>query len=106
VLNVSSSTEAPVTYIHNIHKYSILLLHIGSYPISEGISSSLLWMCSQVLGLVILIVLDALRNSDGTYTRALIFATCICLPLTLLSTIYNAPNKRLEYEKNRINNNS
>ncbi|KAI7898699.1 major facilitator superfamily domain-containing protein [Cokeromyces recurvatus] len=71
----------------------------SSYPISEAISSSLLWICSQILGLIILIVMDALRNSDGKMTRSLIFATCIVFPLSILTTIYNSPNKRLEFEK-------
>lgn len=70
----------------------------SSYPISESISSSLLWMCSQVLGLIILAVMDALRNSDGTYSRGLIFVVCVAFPLSILTTIYNSPNKRLEYE--------
>lgn len=70
----------------------------SSYPISESISSSLLWMCSQVVGLVILAVMDALRNPDLTMTRGLIFAACISFPLAIFTTIYNSPNKRLEFE--------
>ncbi|KAI8087980.1 major facilitator superfamily domain-containing protein [Gilbertella persicaria] len=70
----------------------------SSFPISEAISSPLLWMSSQVLGLIILLVMDALRNTDGTMLRSLIFATCISIPLSILSTIYNSPNKRLEFE--------
>lgn len=55
-------------------------------------------MCSQVLGLIILAVMDALRNPDGTMQRGLIFVTCIAFPLSVLTTIYNSPNKRLEFE--------
>lgn len=75
------------------------ILFIASYPVSEAISSSLLWMGNQVLGLIILLVLNTLRNPDGTYTRGLIFAACIVCPLSILSTIYNSPNKRSEFEK-------
>ncbi|CEG81324.1 hypothetical protein RMATCC62417_15539 [Rhizopus microsporus] len=71
----------------------------SSYPISESISSSMLWMCSQVLGLVFLAVIDALRNPDGTYTRGLIFVVCVIFPVSILTTIYNSPNKRLEFEE-------
>ncbi|GAN10101.1 conserved hypothetical protein [Mucor ambiguus] len=71
----------------------------SSYPISEAISSSLLWMCSQILGLIILAVMDALRNPDGTMDRGLIFVTCIAFPLSILTTIYNSPNKRIEFEE-------
>ncbi|KAI9481680.1 MAG: major facilitator superfamily domain-containing protein [Benjaminiella poitrasii] len=71
----------------------------SSYPISEAISSSMLWICSQVLGLIILAVMDALRDADGKMTRSLIFTTCIAFPLSILTTIYNSPNKRLEFEE-------
>ena len=71
----------------------------SSYPISESISSSMLWMCSQVLGLIFLAVIDALRNPDGTYTRGLIFIVCVIFPVSILTTIYNSPNKRLEFEE-------
>ncbi|KAI8093974.1 major facilitator superfamily domain-containing protein [Thamnidium elegans] len=71
----------------------------SSYPISESISSSLLWMCSQVLGLIILSVMDALRDAQNKYTNGLIFVTCVAFPITILTTIYNSPNKRLEFEE-------
>ncbi|KAI9251327.1 major facilitator superfamily domain-containing protein [Helicostylum pulchrum] len=71
----------------------------SSYPISESISSSLLWMCSQVLGLVILSVMDALRDAQNKYTNGLIFVVCVAFPVTILTTIYNSPNKRLEFEE-------
>jgi FLVCR family MFS transporter 7 len=63
-------------------------------------------MCSQILGLVILAVMDALRNPDGTYTRGLIFAACVAFPLSIFTTIYNSPNKRIEFEeRNKAANN-
>lgn len=78
---------------------------IASYPISESISSSLLWMCSQVLGLVILSVMDALRDAQNKYTNGLIFVVCVAFPVTILTTIYNSPNKRLEFEERNKGNN-
>lgn len=74
----------------------------SSYPISESISSSMLWMCSQVLGLIFLAVIDALRNPDGTYTRGLLFTVCAIFPVSIIAMIYNSPNKRLEFEKRNI----
>jgi vacuolar-type H+-ATPase subunit I/STV1 len=71
----------------------------SSFPISEAISSSLLWMCSQIFGLIILAVMDALRNPDQTYTRSLLFVVCIAFPLTIPVLLYNSPNKRLEFEE-------
>lgn len=56
-------------------------------------------MGSQIFGLIILAVMDALRNPDGSYNRGLIFAACVALPLSILTSIYNSPNKRLEFEE-------
>lgn len=55
-------------------------------------------MCSQVFGLIILTIMDALRNPDTTYNRGLIFAACVAFPISIFTTIYNSPNKRLEFE--------
>ncbi|KAI9276402.1 major facilitator superfamily domain-containing protein [Sporodiniella umbellata] len=71
----------------------------STYPISEAISSSMLWMCSQVMGLIFLAIIDALRNSDGTYTRGLLFVVCLTFPITLPVLAYNSPNKRLLFEE-------
>jgi hypothetical protein len=56
-------------------------------------------MGNQVLSFIIMQVVNALRNSDGTYTRGHIFAACIVCPFSILSTMYNSPNKRTEFEK-------
>lgn len=73
----------------------------STYPISESISSSMLWMCSQIMGLIFLTVIDALRNPDGTYTRGLLFVVCVTFPVSIPVAIYNSPNRRLLFEKNQ-----
>lgn len=79
--------------------YCITYVNIASYPVSEAISSSLLWMGNQLAGFVVMQVINALRDDDGTYSNGLIFAACIVCPISILSTIYNSPNRRAEFEK-------
>ncbi|KAI8879536.1 MFS general substrate transporter [Backusella circina FSU 941] len=74
-----------------------------SYPVSESVSSSFLWMGSQILGLAFILSMDALRedngNPPGNMRRALIMAASMVLPMSIVIFIYNSPNRRLEYEK-------
>ncbi|KAI8339882.1 major facilitator superfamily domain-containing protein [Chlamydoabsidia padenii] len=74
-----------------------------TYPISETISSSSLWMSSQILGLIFLVALNALRDDSGdppgNMRNGLILATCVAMPMMILSSIYNSPNKRMDDEK-------
>jgi hypothetical protein len=59
-------------------------------------------MCSQVLGLIFLVAFDALRddtgNPPGNIRNGLILATCVAMPMMILSSIYNSPNKRMNEE--------
>ncbi|KAI9320014.1 major facilitator superfamily domain-containing protein [Dichotomocladium elegans] len=107
---VKENNYAPIVVICALMGFfSFALLPVGlelsvesSYPISESISSPLLWLCSQVVGLITLIGMDALRDNHGdppgNMHRSLILATCISMPIMLLTTVYNSPNKRLENE--------
>lgn len=60
-------------------------------------------MCSQILGLIFLVSLNALREEDGdppgNIRRGLILATCVAMPTMILTSIYNSPNKRMEAER-------
>ncbi|KAI8327345.1 major facilitator superfamily domain-containing protein [Blakeslea trispora] len=75
----------------------------STFPVSESISSACLWMSSQILGLVIMTVMDMLRDEKGFMLQSLVFAACISFPMCILSTFYNSPNKRLDFEeRNRV----
>ncbi|KAI8342364.1 major facilitator superfamily domain-containing protein [Chlamydoabsidia padenii] len=63
-----------------------------SYPVSETISSASLWMCSQVISLVFLLAMNALRDDD---------AACFAMPTMILVYFYNSPNKRMDAENRR-----
>ncbi|KAI9032874.1 major facilitator superfamily domain-containing protein [Phycomyces nitens] len=78
-----------------------------SYPVSEAVSSSMLWICSQVFGLIFLVAMDALREDHGVpeknMRRGLIMATGLAMPMMAFVSFYTSPNKRMEIEKrNRV----
>ncbi|KAL0088589.1 major facilitator superfamily domain-containing protein [Phycomyces blakesleeanus] len=80
-----------------------------SYPVSEAVSSSMLWVCSQVFGLIFLVSMDALREEHGVpennMRRGLVMATGLAMPLMAFVAFYTSPNKRMEIEKrNRVDN--
>lgn len=77
---------------------------VGSYPVSESFSSPFLWLASQILGLVFVVSMDALRAGDDgdppeNMRRALIMGTGLSMPIMVFSTIYNSRNKRMETEE-------
>ena len=84
-------------------KKKIQLYNLGSYPVSESISSPSLWLCSQVLAFVFTVSMDALRDPNGdppdNMRRALIMATGISMPMMVIVQFYNSKNKRLTSEK-------
>ncbi|KAI8070966.1 major facilitator superfamily domain-containing protein [Gongronella butleri] len=75
----------------------------SSYPAPETISSSSLWMSSQVFGLVWLLSMNALIDTSGqppnNLRKGLILAVCVAMPMMILSTVYNSPNRRMQVEK-------
>ncbi|KAJ8656646.1 hypothetical protein O0I10_007723 [Lichtheimia ornata] len=76
----------------------------SSYPVSESFSSPFLWLASQILGLVFVVSMDALRAGDDgdppeNMRRALIMGTGLSMPIMVFSTIYNSRNKRMETEE-------
>ncbi|KAF7722712.1 hypothetical protein EC973_002838 [Apophysomyces ossiformis] len=77
-----------------------------SYPVSESVSSSMLWVCSQVLGLVFLLSMDALRDDHGdppgTMRRALEMAAGLSASMSIFAYVYESPNKRLESEQANV----
>ncbi|KAI9494405.1 major facilitator superfamily domain-containing protein [Zychaea mexicana] len=79
-----------------------------SYPVSESISSPLLWLCSQILAFVFTISMDALRDPDGdppeNMRRALIMATGFSMPMMVLVLFYNSKSKRLATEEAATDN--
>lgn len=71
---------------------------------SESASSSTLWASSQILGLVFIEVMDALRyptnegDPNGNMRRALILVAVFALVAGTTSLLYTSRNYRMESE--------
>lgn len=60
-------------------------------------------MASQVLGLVFLACMDALRDDSGSppgnMKKALIMSAGLSMPIMIATALYNSPNRRLDFEE-------
>ncbi|KAH8552673.1 major facilitator superfamily domain-containing protein [Umbelopsis sp. PMI_123] len=78
-----------------------------SYPVAESASSSTLWASSQILGLIFIEVMDALRYPDnqgdpnGNMRRALILVAVFALVAGTSALLYRSRNYRMESEAER-----
>lgn len=77
---------------------------------SESASSSTLWATSQILGLVFIEGMDALRypdnegNPNGNMRRALILVAVLALVAGTSTLLYTSRNYRMESEEAAANN--
>ncbi|CAO3672589.1 unnamed protein product [Umbelopsis ramanniana] len=75
-----------------------------TFPVAESASSSTLWASSQILGLIFIEVMDALRYPDnegdpnGNMRRALILVAVFALVAGTTSLLYRSRNYRMESE--------
>ncbi|KAI9285532.1 major facilitator superfamily domain-containing protein [Umbelopsis sp. AD052] len=75
-----------------------------TFPVAESASSSTLWASSQILGLIFIEVMDALRYPDdqgdpvGNMRRALILVAVFALVAGTASLLYRSRNYRMESE--------
>jgi FLVCR family MFS transporter 7 len=78
--------------------------------VAESASSSTLWASSQILGLIFIEVMDALRYPDnqgdpnGNMRRALILVAVFALVAGTTSLLYRSRNFRMESEAAAANN--
>ncbi|KAG2173262.1 hypothetical protein INT43_004636, partial [Umbelopsis isabellina] len=76
----------------------------STYPVSEAASSSTLWASAQILGLIFIEVMDALRypadqgNPNGNMQRALLLVAICALVAGTTSFLYRSRNYRMESE--------
>ena len=71
-----------------------------SHPIPESISTSILWQAAQIIGFILVLVLDKFRDSTGSPPNnmfsGLVFQASMAGLSVILSLLYNGPMKRLE----------
>ncbi|KAH8552699.1 major facilitator superfamily domain-containing protein [Umbelopsis sp. PMI_123] len=71
-----------------------------SYPVAESTSNSLLWQGCQLFGFIFVLIMDQLRDQDGTpkdnMQKALILQAALMSVCTILAFVYNGRMRRTE----------
>ncbi|GAN06656.1 cell surface receptor major facilitator superfamily transporter transporter [Mucor ambiguus] len=71
-----------------------------SYPVTESLSTSILWQVSQLVGFILVLVMDLFRDVNGepkgNLYKALIFQAAIAGVCFFFSMIFNGPMARTE----------
>ncbi|KAI7874245.1 MFS general substrate transporter [Lichtheimia hyalospora FSU 10163] len=80
---------------------------VVSHPIPESISTSILWQMAQLVGFILVLVLDVFRDPNGdppnNMFRGLVFQAAMAAVSVVLSLIYNGPMLRTQAIKEREN---
>ncbi|KAI9338524.1 major facilitator superfamily domain-containing protein, partial [Obelidium mucronatum] len=69
-----------------------------TYPVGEGTSAGLIQTAGQFFGVVVLLVSNALRASDGSLSDAMIWRIGVCGVVMLIVPLYTANNRRIDLE--------
>lgn len=81
-------------------EFSMLTLITVSYPVAESTSNSLLWQGCQLFGFIFVLIMDQLRDENGTpkdnMQKALIFQAALMGACTILAFVYNGRMNRSE----------
>ncbi|CAO0792691.1 unnamed protein product [Mucor circinelloides] len=71
-----------------------------SYPVTESLSTSILWQVSQLVGFILVLVMDLFRDENGepkgNLYKALVFQAAIAGVCFFFSMIFNGPMARTE----------
>jgi hypothetical protein len=76
------------------------LFSIVSYPVTESLSTSILWQLSQVVGFVLVLVMDVFRDEQGypknNLYKGLIFQAIVAGVCLFFSIIFDGRMARTE----------
>ncbi|CEP14743.1 hypothetical protein [Parasitella parasitica] len=71
-----------------------------SYPVTESLSTSILWQIAQLIGFILVLVMDLFRDENGepkdNLYKALIFQAAIAGICFVFSMLFNGPMARTE----------
>ncbi|KAG2215195.1 hypothetical protein INT46_001471 [Mucor plumbeus] len=71
-----------------------------SYPVTESLSTSILWQMAQLVGFILVLVMDLFRDKNGepkdNLYKALVFQAAIAGICFFFSMIFNGPMARTE----------
>ncbi|KAG2221072.1 hypothetical protein INT45_009730 [Circinella minor] len=105
---------AAIIYVNALNNFFLsfmvpVVVELGvevSHPIPESISTSILWQAAQIVGFILVLVLDKFRDPTGSppdnMFRGLVFQASMASVSVVLSLIYNGPMKRLEARREQL----
>ncbi|KAF7722055.1 hypothetical protein EC973_003737 [Apophysomyces ossiformis] len=111
---INRGSLAAILYVNALNQFFLsfmvpVVIELGvevSYPIAESISTSILWQFSQLIGFILILVMDNFRDEKGiphnNMFKALIFQACTAGVCMLLCFAYNGRMKRSDAEKSEI----
>ncbi|KAJ3125571.1 hypothetical protein HK101_005908, partial [Irineochytrium annulatum] len=70
----------------------------ATYPVGEGLSSGLLWTGTQIMGVILLVVSNALREPDGGLRKGVALQVGVFVLCALTALAYTARNRRRDME--------
>ncbi|KAI7854900.1 major facilitator superfamily domain-containing protein [Circinella umbellata] len=111
---IKRDSFAAIIYVNALNNFFLsfmvpVVVELGvevSHPIPESISTSILWQAAQIVGFILVLVLDKFRDPTGSppdnMFRGLVFQASMASISVVLSLIYNGPMKRLEARQEQL----
>ncbi|KAI8146481.1 major facilitator superfamily domain-containing protein [Fennellomyces sp. T-0311] len=105
---IKPDSFAAIIYVNALNNFFLsfmvpVVVELGvevSHPIPEAISTSLLWQAAQIVGFILVLVLDKFRDATGdppnNMYRGLIFQAAMAGVSVIISLLYNGPMRRTE----------
>ncbi|KAI9261396.1 major facilitator superfamily domain-containing protein [Phascolomyces articulosus] len=109
---INRDSFAAILYVNALNNFFLsfmvpVVVELGvevSHPIPESISTSILWQAAQIVGFILVLVLDKFRDPNGNppdnMFRGLVFQASMAGISVILSLIYNGPMRRQEAHAN------
>ncbi|KAI9321387.1 major facilitator superfamily domain-containing protein [Dichotomocladium elegans] len=110
---IKRDSFAAIMYVNALNNFFLsfmvpVVVELGvevSYPIPESVSTSLLWQVAQVVGFILVLILDKFRDPNGhpseNMFRGLVFQAVMASITVVLSLMYRGPMLRTEAAKER-----
>ncbi|ORE18807.1 MFS general substrate transporter [Rhizopus microsporus] len=104
---IKTDSFAAILYVNFLNQFLLsfivpICVELGvetTYPITESISTSLLWQLGQLTGFILVVIMDQLRDPDGNpknnMYKALIFQASLAGVMVLFAMVFNGPMLRM-----------
>ncbi|CEG71411.1 hypothetical protein RMATCC62417_07151 [Rhizopus microsporus] len=104
---IKTDSFAAILYVNFLNQFLLsfivpICVELGvetTYPITESISTSLLWQLGQLTGFILVVIMDQLRDSNGNpknnMYKALIFQAGLAGVMVLFAMVFNGPMLRM-----------